>query len=270
MPDHAAPTSTEEGAVHPDTATPGVWGPPTEAVSSTTLPGDVERRGAPPGPPVGPGSGSAPVTAAPAPPAPPAPAAGRGPAPPAARGPRPPAGDSTNGGAGDLAGFPTVGQPPTQDRPPRRRATSLPPRPPMTSLPDAGRHGRRQVEVVRGRRSRRIVRRVDTWTVLKVSAIFYLCALLVVVVATVLLWYLASAFGTIHAIEKSVRTLFDYTTYTLHPGAVFLYTALGGLLFAVFGTLLNVLAAMLYNLISDVVGGLQIIVLSEDEQFPQP
>jgi hypothetical protein len=130
------------------------------------------------------------------------------------------------------------------------------------------RRGRRQVEVVRGRRSRRIVRRVDTWTVLKVSAVFYLCAWLIVLVAVVLLWIIASAFGSIHDIEKSIRTLFDYNSYRLHAGAVFFYTAVGGLLLALIGTLVNTLAATLYNLISDVAGGLQVIVLAEDERFP--
>ena len=130
------------------------------------------------------------------------------------------------------------------------------------------RRGRRQVEVVRGRRSRRIVRRLDTWTVLKVSAVFYLCAWLIVLVAVVLLWIIASAVGSIHDIEKAIRTLFDYNTYRLHAGAVFFYTAAGGLLLALIGTLVNTLAAVLYNLISDVAGGLQVIVLAEDERFP--
>jgi hypothetical protein len=156
--------------------------------------------------------------------------------------------------------------------PPAGAVRAVPAGRPPTGWPPGGdestRRGRRQVELVRGRRSRRIVRRIDTWTVLKVSAVFYLCAWLIVLVAVILLWFLASAFGSIHDIEKSIRTLFDYSSYKLHASAVFYYTAAGGFLLAVLGTLVNTLIAVLYNLISDVAGGLQVIVLAEDERFP--
>jgi hypothetical protein len=248
MPDPAPPAPTDYGAANSD----GDRHDP----ATISSPGGEERQPQPspsPAPPVGPGSGTAPVVRGSWPTE-----AGRG---------STPAGDATSANEG--LGFPTVNAPAPTERSAPRRGPAAIPRPPVARAADHRGGRRRQVEVVRGRRSRRIVRRVDTWTVLKVSVVFYLCALLVVVVATVLLWYIASAFGTIHDIEKSVRTLFDYSTYTLHPGAVFLYTALGGLVLTVFGTLVNVLVAMLYNLISDVVGGLQIIVLADDEQLPQ-
>jgi hypothetical protein len=109
------------------------------------------------------------------------------------------------------------------------------------------------------------VRRVDPWTVFKVSLVFYLFVLVVVVVAGVLLWIIASALGFLHSIEKSVKVLFDYTTFTLHPGPVLEYTVAGGAALAIVGTLVNVLAALLYNLIADVVGGVQMVVVADDE-----
>jgi hypothetical protein len=126
------------------------------------------------------------------------------------------------------------------------------------------RFGRDKVRVVRGRRSRRIVRRIDTWTVLKVSLVFYLCALIVVLISGVVLWNVSQAFNFTHDIEKSVKTLFGYNTFTLHPKPMFEYTALAGAILAVVGTLFNLLVALVYNLISDVVGGIQIIVVTED------
>jgi hypothetical protein len=124
---------------------------------------------------------------------------------------------------------------------------------------------REKVRVVRGRRSRRIVRRIDTWTVLKVSLIFYLCTLVVVIASGVALWNLAEAFGFLHSIEKSIKTLFDYTTFTLHPIPILEYTCAFGAGLAIVGTLGNVLIALLYNLISDLVGGIQIVVIAEEE-----
>lgn len=126
----------------------------------------------------------------------------------------------------------------------------------------------KKIEVIRGRRSRRIVRRLDTWTVLKVSALFFLCAWIVLLVSTIVLWAIASAVGSITDIEKAIKSLFDYNSYHLHEGAVLLYVALGGMIIGIFGTLINTLGSLLYNLISDVVGGVQVIVLAEDEQFP--
>ena len=111
--------------------------------------------------------------------------------------------------------------------------------------------------------SRRTVRHLDVWTVAKVSVIFYLLILVAVVVAAVMLWYVADAVGAVQSIEKSVRTLFDLRTFTLHPKAVAEYTTAGGAVLAVAGTLGNILAALMYNLISDLVGGVRFDVVDE-------
>ncbi len=125
--------------------------------------------------------------------------------------------------------------------------------------------GRPRVRITRGVHSRRLVRRVDVWTVFKVSLVFYLLLLLVVLVAGVVVWNIAQAFGLIHNLEKSIKTLFALKTFTLHPLPVLAYTAAGGAAITVVGTLLNVIMALLYNLISDVVGGVQVVVVTDPE-----
>jgi Transmembrane domain of unknown function (DUF3566) len=102
------------------------------------------------------------------------------------------------------------------------------------------------------------VRRVDVASVAKVSIVFYLLVLVVVVVASLMLWYVADAFGALSGIERSIRTLFDLKKFTVHPAMVAGYTCLGGTVLAAAGTLANVLAAVMYNLISDVVGGIRL------------
>jgi len=107
-------------------------------------------------------------------------------------------------------------------------------------------------------RGQATIRRLDVAAVAKVSVLFYLVVLLIAVVASVLLWYAADAFGTLTSFEKSIRTLFSLKSFSVHPGTVAMYTAAGGFVLAIAGTLANILLAFVYNLISDVVGGVKV------------
>ena len=124
---------------------------------------------------------------------------------------------------------------------------------------------RRTKPVVRGVRSRRLVRRFDIWSVFKVSVIFYICVYVVMLVAGTVLWNVAAAFGVITDAEKLVRSLFALNT--VHPAPH--RCVLVGVGYCRRRLLprgpFNVLAAVLYNLISDVVGGVQVIVVSRPE-----
>ena len=142
------------------------------------------------------------------------------------------------------------------------------------SIPGPGQQGqtrdsfgsrRRQRQAARPQwaQSQRTVRHLNVWTVFKVSLAFYFMLLVAVVVASVLLWYVADAFGSIQTIEKSVKTLFDLSKFTIHPSQVAKYTSIGGGILALCGTFANVLAGFMYNLISDLVGGIRFDVVDE-------
>lgn len=120
-------------------------------------------------------------------------------------------------------------------------------------------------KVVRDVHNRRVVRRVDVLSVLKVSFAFYFCVLVVLLVAVTILWNVATTFGVISTVDKLVRNLFALTSFQLHPLAALAWSAavLGALCFI--GVLFNVVAAVLYNLISDIVGGVQVIVVDDQE-----
>ena len=117
--------------------------------------------------------------------------------------------------------------------------------------------------MAQGRRVRRVVRRIDTWSVLKVSALFYLSLVLVLLIAGVILWAAGSSNGAIDSVEKFMRAIgfedFHFVGTQLLRG----FTA-AGLVLVVLGTGLSVLMAVVYNLISDVVGGIELTVLEED------
>lgn len=117
--------------------------------------------------------------------------------------------------------------------------------------------------MAQGRRVRRVVRKIDTWSVLKVAALFFLSLVLVLLIAGIVLWAAGSAIGAIDSVEKFMRAIgfedFRFVGIQLLRG----FTA-AGLVFVLLGTGLSVLVAVIYNLISDVVGGIELTVLEED------
>ena len=108
-----------------------------------------------------------------------------------------------------------------------------------------------------------MVRRFDLWSVLRFSLVFYLCMFLILLVAGIVLWLVATVTGVRHNIEHFIGDLiaskFHFLGLQLLRAA-----AIGGLLLVIVGSAANVLMALLYNLISDVVGGIEITVLEED------
>lgn len=122
-------------------------------------------------------------------------------------------------------------------------------------------------------RARMVVRRIQPWSVLKVSFLFYLCVLAILTVALVILYaglrltglldtwggalgdILGSgrpAGGGAGAGDGAARGFQINGAWLLWR---FLALGLGGV---VLWSLINVLVAVLYNLIADVVGGIRI------------
>src|SRR6266566_7677161 len=65
------------------------------------------------------------------------------------------------------------------------------------------------------RRYVQTVRSIDLWSVLKVSICFYLCALIVLLTAGVVLWWIASAAGVVSSIESFVGELVNNKDFRL-------------------------------------------------------
>ena len=118
--------------------------------------------------------------------------------------------------------------------------------------------------MAQGRRARRVIRKVDTWTVLRFSVLFYASLLVVVLVAGILLWIAASSVGVIDNFEDFVKELFALESFRISGFRLFSASVVGGLMLVVLGTGVNVLLAVVYNLTSDIVGGVEITVLEED------
>lgn len=108
------------------------------------------------------------------------------------------------------------------------------------------------------RRSRRIIRRIDPWTVLKVSVLFYLSVYVILLVAGTVLWMAA----TVSGVRENVENFFNDLGFTgrLVGSQILRASAIGGAILVLVGTGANVLLSVLYNLISDVTGGISVTV----------
>ncbi len=118
------------------------------------------------------------------------------------------------------------------------------------------------------RRVRRVIRKIDPWTVLKVSLLLNAVGALIFVLGVWVSWSLAVQRG----IPDKAVEFFDNFSLVFTPNGELYFRAV--LFFAVvlYATLtgLMTLGAVLYNLISDVVGGVELIVLEETYLVPAP
>jgi len=114
-----------------------------------------------------------------------------------------------------------------------------------------------------GRRVRRVIRKIDVWSVLKVTVAFFLSIALIIVLAAVLLWAAADILGVVGGFEKFMSSV-GFENFRFLPGQLFRGFLAFSLVLVLLGTGLSVLAAVLYNLISDVIGGLELSILEEE------
>lgn len=113
------------------------------------------------------------------------------------------------------------------------------------------------------RRVRRVLRRVDTWSVARFAVLLYSCALVVFMASTIGLWIVATASGAIPSIEHFITQLFALKHFHFKVVQLFFATFALGIIWVFAATLFTVVTAVLYNLISDVVGGIELTMLEE-------
>ncbi len=115
----------------------------------------------------------------------------------------------------------------------------------------------------RVRRVTRVVRHVDTWSVFKVALVFDVMLYLVCLTSGVLLWNVAHATGTVDNVEKFFEQ-FGWESFEFKGGEIYHNAWIGGLFVAIGLTGFAVLMATLFNLITDLVGGIRVSVLEEE------
>lgn len=137
---------------------------------------------------------------------------------------------------------------------------------------------------------------IDPWSVLKVSALFYFCVGLIVIVAGTLLYSVGRSVGTVDQLESFVTRMGAYgectSTDDVPEGAAFeededcgkgevlvggfrfddglllRAAAVGTTILVVAGSVGNVLLTVLLNLLNEVTGGLRHAVIREPVERP--
>ena len=115
----------------------------------------------------------------------------------------------------------------------------------------------------RMRRVTRVVRDIDVWSVFKVGIVFHFVVFIIVLVAMALLWSVATSTGTIDNVENFFES-FGWESFTFNGVALFSNFFAFGLLAALLGTALWVIGAVMFNLITELVGGVRVTVLEEE------
>jgi hypothetical protein len=111
------------------------------------------------------------------------------------------------------------------------------------------------------RRTKVVVRRVDPWSVFKFSLLFYFCLMLIFVFALLILYWILGVIGVLDSAAELLHTAgFGPVRgeFEFHGTWIFSRLFLIGLIGVVVWSLVNLFLAVLYNLISDVVGGIQV------------
>jgi len=116
------------------------------------------------------------------------------------------------------------------------------------------------------RRVRRIIRKIDAWTVFKVSAVVWAVVALATVLGLVMFWSIITAAEIPERITAFLIeiTLLSEGSDPFGDNDAFLRLAIfGSIAWSVLGCGFTTLLAVMYNLASDVVGGVEIVVLEE-------
>ena len=115
----------------------------------------------------------------------------------------------------------------------------------------------------RVRRVSRVIREIDPWSAFRVGIVFHGALYLMSLIALVLLWSVASATGTIDNIERFLES-FGWESFQFNGVQLFFNTMFLGLFVVVLLTAIWVLCATVFNLITDLVGGIRVSVLEEE------
>ena len=120
--------------------------------------------------------------------------------------------------------------------------------------------------MVRVNRVRRIIRKVDPWTVLKVTFVLNFVVALTIVLGFCILWVLLINAGVPQGLEDIARRLAlldDKASLVGNIEALFSSVAFLATVYLLTQTALATVGAFFYNLVSDLVGGIEVVVLEE-------
>lgn len=121
--------------------------------------------------------------------------------------------------------------------------------------------GRRRL---RARKSRRVIRHIDPWSVLTFSVLFHMVVFAALLLSSVLVWNAAIASGMVENVESFIQELGDYETFEINADVMFRAAIVIAGMLTLASSVLVVLLTVVFNLISDLVGGIRVTVIEEE------
>jgi ABC-type amino acid transport system permease subunit len=116
------------------------------------------------------------------------------------------------------------------------------------------------------RRIRVEVRKISPWSVLKFSLLFYLCLMLVILVGVGILYAVLSAAGILDSFADLLTGVGfgdAQGNFAFDPGYIFRTLFLVGLISTVLWAAFTVFVAFLYNLLADLIGGIEVTLVEK-------
>jgi Transmembrane domain of unknown function (DUF3566) len=118
------------------------------------------------------------------------------------------------------------------------------------------------------RRARLFLRRLDPWSVLKFSVVFYFCLMLISLLVFAVIWFVLVNMGVFESVTEFAG---NFNLEVAFPaGTVFKWYAFIGLLGVVLWSILTMLLTLLFNLVNDVTGGIEVILAEREHRPPGP
>lgn len=117
------------------------------------------------------------------------------------------------------------------------------------------------------RRVKRTVKRVDPWSVLKMSLFYYSIFFVVWMIGVAVLFSVIESTGVFQTIEEVGDSIEveQLANFEISMGVVLRWAAYIGGGLVLLATIVNVILAFLYNLGSDIIGGVEMTFVERDE-----
>jgi hypothetical protein len=116
------------------------------------------------------------------------------------------------------------------------------------------------------RRVRRIIRKVDPWTILKVGSVFFAISGLAIVLLSIIAWTIIGNAGLLETVDSAARSVsfIEVNESLFRTGEQYFRVVLFfAFAWSVMMTGMVTLGAVAYNLIADIVGGLEFSVMED-------
>lgn len=110
----------------------------------------------------------------------------------------------------------------------------------------------------RQRPARVVLRKIQPWTVFRFSILFYFAIMIVLLVAGTILFFLLSLVGILDSVTNLIRDLFADQGFSISGFWLFLRALGVGIVSVVGWSVVNLFVALLYNVLADLVGGIEI------------